>query len=301
MVVAYKWKTARDEGEYERVLVGGIIHDLDGRSKICSRPAGQVPGRFGPARRARIALTVPKRGSDRRSRSYNLRPTNDYRMARRLLPGIVAVLIVVVGIVVVSAVSVFFIPISSRTVQLPAVIVFFGPEPFRPALRPSVVATVWPALSWILIAVGVGIATRNTSRRRTFGYAAVAALAWLSWQEALAIHYIASDWRRGKDSDLQERILAETPVGSSMSQVEQVIRSEGWKVIRVDRERGFLDQRETTKRPDFNFPVVGVMHIEADAGDVQGVPFRSNVTVFWGFDRDGKLIDAWAWRTTDGW
>jgi len=42
------------------------------------------------------------------------------------------------------------------------------------------------------------------------------------------------------------------------------------------------------------------MNIQANAGDFQGVPFQSNVTILWGFDQDGKLIDAWAWRTTNG-
>ncbi len=124
------------------------------------------------------------------------------------------------------------------------------------------------------------------------------AFAWLSWQEALANHYIANDWRRANDADLQRRILTETPLGSSMSQVEEVIQREGWDRVRVDHERGFLGQRERGTRTGF-LPTVGAMHIEANAGDFVGMPFQSNVTIFWGFDQDGKLIDVWAWRTID--
>lgn len=84
-----------------------------------------------------------------------------------------------------------------------------------------------------------------------------------------------------------------------MSQVEDVIRREGWTLGRINREGGFLDQRQPAPRGSFGPRVVGVMSIEANAGDFQGIPFQSNVTVLWGFDKDGKLIDAWAWRTTD--
>jgi hypothetical protein len=193
---------------------------------------------------------------------------NNRRVVRRLLRGAFAVLGAVIIVFVVSVMFVFLVPIPSRAVPMAAMIVFSGPEVFRPALHPPA-ATVWPAVSWIMIAVGFGIATRNVaSRARVCGHAVVVVLAWLAWQEALANRYISNDWRRAKDRDL---------------------------------ERGFLDQRESVRRSNrLHSSSVGVRHIEANAGDYQGVPFQSNVTVFWGFDQDGRLIDAWAWRTTDG-
>jgi hypothetical protein len=225
---------------------------------------------------------------------------NNQVVLTRLLRGAFAVLAVVIAIFVVSVVSVFFVPIPSRALGLAMFLVLSGPEVFRPALHPAA-PSAWPAVGWIVIAVGFGIATRNvTSRLRVFGYAVVVVFAWLSWQEALVNRYISNDWRRGKDADLQQRIFTETPLGSSMSQVEDVIRREGWDRIRIDRAHGFLDQRERRARRSGTLPqTVGMMSIQANAGDFQGVPFQSNVTVFWGFDQDGKLIDAWAWRTTD--
>ncbi len=225
----------------------------------------------------------------------------------RLLRGTIALLVVVVAVFIVSILCVFFVPLPqalpkpvSQAIALSEQIVFSGPGVFQPAAHPPA-PSVWPTVSWILIAVGFGTATKNVaSRARVFGYAVVVVVAWLSWQEVLASRYISNDWRRGKDADLQQRVLAETPVGSSMSHVEEVIRRKGWGRVRIDREHGFLDQREHTRRSRLSPQTVGVMHIEADAGDFQGVPFQSNVTIFWGFDRDGKLIDAWAWRTTNG-
>src|SRR4051812_12033004 len=99
----------------------------------------------------------------------------------------------------------------SQAIVLAETLVVSGPEVFRPAVHPPAPG-VWPAASWILIAAAVGIATRNVaSRARVLGYAVVVVLVWLSWQEALASRYISNDWRRGKDADLQQRVLAETP------------------------------------------------------------------------------------------
>jgi len=41
------------------------------------------------------------------------------------------------------------------------------------------------------------------------------------------------------------------------------------------------------------------MSIRAEVGSYWGVPFQTYVTIFWGFDSDGKLIDIWVWKTRD--
>jgi hypothetical protein len=41
------------------------------------------------------------------------------------------------------------------------------------------------------------------------------------------------------------------------------------------------------------------MSIRASLGNYQGIPFQANVTVFWGFDENGKLIGIWVWKTWD--
>ena len=45
---------------------------------------------------------------------------------------------------------------------------------------------------------------------------------------------------------------------------------------------------------------IGTQHLRASLGDYQGIPFEVNVTAFWGFDADGKLIDIWVWKTFEG-
>src|SRR5258708_25209164 len=116
---------------------------------------------------------------------------------RRFLRGNFAVVAVVIVVFAVSVFSVFFFPLVlvvprpvSHAVGLVMVIVFAGPEVFRAAVHPAA-TSAWPAVSWIVIAVGFGIATRNVaSRMRVFGYAVLVVFAWLSWQEVLANRYI---------------------------------------------------------------------------------------------------------------
>ena len=39
--------------------------------------------------------------------------------------------------------------------------------------------------------------------------------------------------------------------------------------------------------------------IRASIGDYQGFPLKANVTVFWGFDKDGHMTDIWVWKMWD--
>jgi len=44
--------------------------------------------------------------------------------------------------------------------------------------------------------------------------------------------------------------------------------------------------------------VIGEKSIRVSVGSY-GFIFKTNVTVFFGFDEDSKLIDIWIWKTTD--
>lgn len=44
--------------------------------------------------------------------------------------------------------------------------------------------------------------------------------------------------------------------------------------------------------------IVGKKNIRSDLGDYSTI-FTTNVTVFWGFDEQSKLIDIWVWKTVD--
>ena len=85
-----------------------------------------------------------------------------------------------------------------------------------------------------------------------------------------------------------------TPLGTSFDDVKETIQSHSWGPSYISREMGFLDQRTKPNK------TIGSMYIRASLGDYQGIPFRANVTVLWGFDSNEKLIDLWAWKTWDG-
>ncbi len=98
---------------------------------------------------------------------------------------------------------------------------------------------------------------------------------------------------RRSEATIRARLLKEVPLGSTMSQVEQQIAKHGWELSQVTTDSGFYDQREKPGK------VTGEKSIRASLGDYRGIPFMVNVTVFWGFDADGALIDIWVWKTED--
>ena len=101
---------------------------------------------------------------------------------------------------------------------------------------------------------------------------------------------------RSSDSDIRVRLLAATPLGTPMGQVKQVIQQRGWVVREISERAGY---------PNGGHPevVVGAKHIRASLGDYTsfslGLPFPANVTAFWGFDEQARLVDVRVWRTID--
>ena len=133
-------------------------------------------------------------------------------------------------------------------------------------------------------------AERQSVRRRRVSYA--------QFQRAiacttLATLLVAGCALRRSESDIRAELLERAPLGSSMSDVRSLIQERSWEVAYDDESRGFLDQRV---RPP---QVVGTSSIRAELGNYQGLPWRTFVTVFWGFDAEGKLIDVWVWKTHD--
>jgi len=68
--------------------------------------------------------------------------------------------------------------------------------------------------------------------------------------------------------------------------VRKALTDKGWLVQSYAGNTGFVtaDQK-----------VVGVTSMEGNLGDIGPM----NVSAFWGFDRDGRLVDVWVWRTFD--
>ena len=68
--------------------------------------------------------------------------------------------------------------------------------------------------------------------------------------------------------------------------VRKVMADKGWLVSSYVGNAGFVTREQK---------VVGVTSIEGNLGDLGPM----NVSAFWGFDRDDRLVDVWVWRTFD--
>ena len=110
----------------------------------------------------------------------------------------------------------------------------------------------------------------------------------------LLILSIARNPLRLPDIVIKDYLLSELPLGTNIKVVEQFVREKEWKLAYVSRTTGYIDQQSPTNK------VVGEMSIRAELGSYQGLPFETSVTVFWGFDKKGNLIDMWVWKTRDG-
>lgn len=114
----------------------------------------------------------------------------------------------------------------------------------------------------------------------------------------LLLAVVALNPLRWPEAAIRARLLWSTPLGSTMPEVRRVIEGKGWKLDTYSESVGFLDQRAHP------YVVTGAKHIRASLGDYTTfmlvLPLPANVTAFWGFDDNGRLVDIWVWRTIDG-
>lgn len=108
----------------------------------------------------------------------------------------------------------------------------------------------------------------------------------------LALVVISNPLRRSEDH-IKDRLLVATPLGTSMAEVESYIRDQGWEIVVVRMNSGF---RAPRVRPEIK---IGSKSIRAYLGYYQGIPWRVDVTVFWGFNEQSELIDIWVWKDPD--
>jgi hypothetical protein len=98
---------------------------------------------------------------------------------------------------------------------------------------------------------------------------------------------------RMSEQGIRERILHNTPIGSTYAVVYSYATKEGWSV--TEEAGGF----ETKRIAQFPAKVVGNRVIKAYLGGYQGVPWRKDVNFYWAFDAQDKLIDAFAEKQAD--
>ena len=106
--------------------------------------------------------------------------------------------------------------------------------------------------------------------------------------------FVLANPLRYSENHIKGQLLRRAPLGTTMTDVQQLIESKGWVVSDYRDDVGFFDQRPAANA------IVGKKHIRAELGSYQDIPFRAYVTVFWGFDEQSRLIDVWVWKTWDG-
>jgi len=99
---------------------------------------------------------------------------------------------------------------------------------------------------------------------------------------------------RKSEDVIKSDILSSVPYGSDISEVLVFLKANKYEIDEINRERGFSDQRTKPSK------ITGNMFIRAEFGEYRGyLLFITSVTVYFGFDESGKLIDIWVWKTTD--
>jgi len=129
-------------------------------------------------------------------------------------------------------------------------------------------------------------------------FIAVIALLFLAWGLSMMVDPI----RRPRPM-VRNYVLMLTPLGTDIDDVLEILENrEGWGRIVVNRERGIVlptaGDRSTA---------IGNQSIRVFAGNywpsnfpIIGLIQWTTVSIFWGFDEDGKLIEVYV-RKSLGW
>ena len=109
----------------------------------------------------------------------------------------------------------------------------------------------------------------------------------------LIIVLLLLDPLRKQSENIREDVLKITPIGMSMEGVIEIIENRRrWEVRFICEERGYsLFRGRPLRAIDPNAEIIGEKHIEGHLGWYRGV-WRVDVTAFWAFDENGKLIDV---------
>ena len=108
-----------------------------------------------------------------------------------------------------------------------------------------------------------------------------------------ALFFSGCNELRKSEEKIKSEILSRVPLGSDISAVLDFLKTSNCEIRSVNRNGGFYDQRVTPAKE------TGTMSVRANLGDYRGIICRVNVTVYFAFDKDGRLIDIWVWKITD--
>jgi len=105
---------------------------------------------------------------------------------------------------------------------------------------------------------------------------------------SLPIACVVSNPLRSSEDSIKNSLLRDVPIGTQMQDVILYIQKKKYKIDSIN-DFGF---------PDKNSRYIGHKSIRSDLGDYVTI-FTTNVTVFWGFDEESKLIDVRVWKTVN--
>jgi len=123
----------------------------------------------------------------------------------------------------------------------------------------------------------------------------------------LAAALIYKNYLRWPAVYLHEYVLWHTPIGTDIEDVISHIESrKNWRIRHINRERGFLRPgRAVPGWPIYQSSgqnIVGEKSIRVFAGNYQAWYKINRITwvdIFWGFDKDGKLVEIYVWKSID--
>lgn len=97
---------------------------------------------------------------------------------------------------------------------------------------------------------------------------------------------------------IRSKLLKEIPLGTQMNDVINHINAKKkWKIKWVSNENGFSKKEDNVRK------IIGKKAIRTEISEYRDPKFCfvliTNITVFWGFDENSKLIEIWVWKTTD--
>jgi hypothetical protein len=102
--------------------------------------------------------------------------------------------------------------------------------------------------------------------------------------------------RRSPDR-IRASLLEVTPLASTMTDVRRVLEQKKWLNTKYSGTAGFVKHE-----PGRPIVVVGATSLCGLLGEYYEfpVPLVTSVEAYWGFDRNGTLIEVWVRKTTDG-
>ncbi len=103
---------------------------------------------------------------------------------------------------------------------------------------------------------------------------------------------ICSSLRRS-EAAITRKLERLTPLGTQYAIAAHELESHFGR-IQKNKTTGFLRQEGPRQE------VVGAMSIEIHLDDYYHFPIGTTlVDALWGFDKEGKLLEIWVWKTTD--